>query len=90
MFNYNIKHIQYPNLDLQHELKSSLIHLLPIFCGLACEDPRKHLKGFHIICTTMRPFTVHEEHINLKAFPFSLQYVVKDWLYYLPPGSFTS
>jgi len=35
----------------------------------------------------MRPTTVTEEHIKLKAFPFSLQDAAKNWLYCLPPGS---
>ena len=35
----------------------------------------------------MRPTIVTEEHIKLKAFPFSLQDVAKNWLYCLPPGS---
>jgi len=30
---------------------------------------------------------VIEEHIKLKAFPFSLQDAAKNWLYCLPPGS---
>jgi len=72
------------------ELKSGLIHLLPKFHGLVGEDPHQHLKEFHIVCTTMRPSRVPEEHIKLKAFPFSLQDATKDWLYYLPPRSVTS
>ena len=31
--------IQYPDLDVDFELKSGLIHLLPKFHGLAGEDP---------------------------------------------------
>ena len=80
--------IQYP--DEQCELKSGLIHLLPKFHGLAGEDPHKHLKEFHTVCTTMRPAGVTDEHIKLKAFPFSLQDAAKDWLYYLPAGSVTN
>ncbi|RDY06542.1 hypothetical protein CR513_09458, partial [Mucuna pruriens] len=38
-----------------YELKSGLIHLLPKFHGLAGEDPHKHLKEFHVVCSTMRP-----------------------------------
>nr|AFN88198.1 retropepsin-like protein [Phaseolus vulgaris] len=80
--------IQYP--DGQCELKSGLIHLLPKFHGLAGEDPHKHLKKFHTMCTTMRPAGVTEKHIKLKAFPSSLQDAAKDWLYYLPAGSVTN
>ncbi|RDX90031.1 hypothetical protein CR513_28150, partial [Mucuna pruriens] len=38
-----------------YKLKSSLIHLLPKFHGLAGEDPHKQLKEFHVVCSTMRP-----------------------------------
>ncbi|RDX98296.1 hypothetical protein CR513_18805, partial [Mucuna pruriens] len=34
---------------------SGLIHLLPKFHGLARGDPHKHLKEFHVVCSTMRP-----------------------------------
>ncbi|KAL0313689.1 UNVERIFIED_CONTAM: hypothetical protein Scaly_2909900 [Sesamum calycinum] len=37
--------IEYPTLDVDFELKSGLIHLLPISRGLASEDPHKHLKA---------------------------------------------
>ncbi|KAH9659732.1 hypothetical protein KPL70_023966 [Citrus sinensis] len=38
----------------------------------------------------MRPQGVTEEQIKLRAFPFSLDGLAKDWLYYLPPGSITT
>ncbi|XP_052176648.1 uncharacterized protein LOC127790952 [Diospyros lotus] len=82
--------IQYPQLDATFELKSGLIHLLPKFHGLAGEDPHKHLKEFHVVCSTMRPQGVDEEQIKLRAFPFSLDGAAKDWLYYLPPAAITS
>ena len=82
--------IQYPDVDAPFELKSGLIHLLPKFHGLAGEDPHKHLKEFHIVCSTMRPQGIPEDHIKLKAFPFSLNDGAKDWLYYLHPTSVTS
>ncbi|RDX62379.1 hypothetical protein CR513_59302, partial [Mucuna pruriens] len=59
-----------------YELKSNLIHLLPKFHGLAGEDPHKHLKEFHV--------GIPEDHIKMKAFPFSLDGVAKDWLYLQP------
>ncbi|XP_010247874.1 PREDICTED: uncharacterized protein LOC104590819 [Nelumbo nucifera] len=34
--------------DVNFELKSGLIHLLPIFHGLAGENPHKHLKELHV------------------------------------------
>lgn len=53
--NYQPLCIQYPDLDADFELKSGLIHLLPKFHGLAGEDPHKHLKEFHVVCSTMKP-----------------------------------
>ncbi|XP_052203099.1 uncharacterized protein LOC127808569 [Diospyros lotus] len=82
--------IQYPQLQVNFELKSGLIHLLPKFHGLAGEDPHKHLKEFHVVCSTMRPQGVDEEQIKLRAFPFSLDGAAKDWLYYLPPVAITN
>ncbi|RDX86082.1 Retrovirus-related Pol polyprotein, partial [Mucuna pruriens] len=72
-----------PQLELAqtYELKSGLIHLLPKFHGLAEEDPYKHLKEFHVVCSTMRPQGILEDYIKIKAFPFSLDGAVKDWLY---------
>ncbi|XP_048229526.1 uncharacterized protein LOC125370008 [Ricinus communis] len=40
--------ITFPNIAVDFELKSGLIHLLPSFHGCAGEDPHKHLKEFHI------------------------------------------
>ncbi|KAF1895977.1 hypothetical protein Lal_00015762 [Lupinus albus] len=54
------------------------------------QDPHKHLKEFHIVCSTMKPHDVMEDHICLKAFPHSLEGPAKDWLYYLAPSSITS
>ncbi|KAH9751080.1 hypothetical protein KPL71_014142 [Citrus sinensis] len=81
--------IQYVDLEVNFELKSDLIHLLPKFHGFAGEDPHKHLKEFHVVCSSMRPQGVTEEQIKLRAFLFSLDGLAKDWLYYLPPGSIT-
>ncbi|KAL0423829.1 UNVERIFIED_CONTAM: hypothetical protein Sradi_0917700 [Sesamum radiatum] len=47
--------IEYPTLDVDFELKSGLIHLLPTFRGLVGEDPHKHIKEFHVVCSGMRP-----------------------------------
>ena len=82
--------IQYPNLEVAFELKSGLIHLLPTFHGFAGEDPNKHLKEFHVVCSSMRPTGVTEEQIKLRAFPFSLADSAKEWLYYLPSGTITT
>nr|KYP33181.1 hypothetical protein KK1_045989 [Cajanus cajan] len=89
-FTYESLCIQYPEEDVPFVLKTRLIHLLPKFHGRAGGDPHKHLKEFHIVCSTMRPHNVPEDHIYLKAFSFSLEDLAKDWLYYLAPGSITS
>ncbi|RDX99218.1 hypothetical protein CR513_17765, partial [Mucuna pruriens] len=75
--------IQYPQLEpaQTYELKSGLIHLLPKFHGLAGEDPHKHLKEFHVVCSTMRLQGILEDYIKMKAFSFSLDGAAKDWLY---------
>ena len=82
-FTYESLCIQYPDEGIPYVLKTGLIHLLPKFHGLAGENPHKHLKEFHIVCSTMKPPDVQEDHIFLKAFPHSLEGVAKDWLYYL-------
>ncbi|KAL0406330.1 UNVERIFIED_CONTAM: hypothetical protein Slati_3946900 [Sesamum latifolium] len=82
--------IEYPTLDVDFELKPGLIHLLPTFRGLAGEDPHKHLKEFHVVCSGMRPQGVTEEQVKLRVFPFSLGEKAKDWLYSLPSGSIVS
>ncbi|XP_073315872.1 uncharacterized protein [Primulina huaijiensis] len=82
--------IQFPTTDATFEIKSGLIHLLPTFRGLAGEDPHKHLKEFHIVCTAMKPQGITEEQISMRAFPFSLADKAKDWLYYLPSETITT
>ncbi|WCJ30088.1 hypothetical protein M5689_011671 [Euphorbia peplus] len=57
--------IRYPNLDVSFELKSELIHLLPKFHGIESESPHKHLKQFHVVCSSMRPQGVTEEQVKL-------------------------
>ncbi|RDX77624.1 Pro-Pol polyprotein, partial [Mucuna pruriens] len=47
-----------------YELKSGLIHLLPKFHGLVGEDPYKHLKEFHVVCSMMRPGDTGRLHQN--------------------------
>ncbi|RDX65178.1 hypothetical protein CR513_56181, partial [Mucuna pruriens] len=52
-----LKELATPNVPAQtYELKSGLIHLLPKFHGLVGKDPHKHLKEFHVVCSTMRPY----------------------------------
>ncbi|KAL0400274.1 UNVERIFIED_CONTAM: hypothetical protein Sradi_2370700 [Sesamum radiatum] len=81
---------EYPDLKVNFELKSGLIHLLPTFRGLAGEDQHKHLKEFHVVCSGMRRQGITEEQVKLRAFPFSLAEQAKDWLYLLPSGSITT
>ncbi|XP_061353943.1 uncharacterized protein LOC133298627 [Gastrolobium bilobum] len=88
--NYQPLCIRYPDLSIAFELKSGLIHLLPKFHGLAGGDPHKHLKEFHVVCSTMKPQGVDEEQIKMRAFPFSLDGGAKDWFYYLQPSSIGS
>ncbi|GAU18578.1 hypothetical protein TSUD_325700 [Trifolium subterraneum] len=72
--NYNGLCIEYADVTVPFELKSGLIHLLPRFSGLPGEDPHKHLKEFQVVCSTpLRPEGITEDHIKLRAFPFSLQ-----------------
>ena len=82
--------IDYSDLDASFELRSGLIHLLPTFRGLAGEDPNKHLKEFHVVCSIMKAQGISEEQIKLRAFPFFLADLAKDWLYYVPSGSIAS
>ncbi|RDX98444.1 hypothetical protein CR513_18632, partial [Mucuna pruriens] len=63
-----------------YELKSGLIHLLQKFHGLAGEDMHKHLKEFHVVCSTMRPQRIPKDYIKMKAFSFSLDGAAGDWL----------
>jgi len=89
--NYNGFCIDYLAANAPFELKPGLIHLLPKFSGFADEDPYRHLKEFHVVCSTpLRPEGITEDHIKLRAFPFSLQGSAKEWIYYLEPNSVTS
>ncbi|KAL0294050.1 UNVERIFIED_CONTAM: hypothetical protein Sradi_6905400 [Sesamum radiatum] len=63
--------IEYPTLDVDFELKFGLIHLLPTFRGLAGEDPYKHLKEFHMVCSGMRPQGVTEEQVTKQKIDFT-------------------
>jgi hypothetical protein len=67
------------NIDnnVNFELKSGFIHLVPTFNGLAGEDPHTHLKEFHMVCVGMKLNEVDEEQVKLKAFPFSLKRAAK-------------
>ncbi|KAL0355123.1 UNVERIFIED_CONTAM: hypothetical protein Sradi_3959200 [Sesamum radiatum] len=79
--------IEYPNLHVDFEMKSGLIHLLHNFRGVAGEDPHKHIKEFHVMRSGMISQGVIEEQVKLQAFPFSLGEKAKNWLYSLHSGS---
>jgi len=74
------------NIDnnVNFELKSSLIHLLPIFNGLIGEDPHTHLKEFLMVFVGMKPNGIDEEQVKLKAFPLSLKRAAKAWFFSIP------
>ncbi|KAK8284369.1 hypothetical protein V6Z12_D08G155600 [Gossypium hirsutum] len=82
--------ITYPALDRPLKLNSGFLNFLPKFNRLPGEDPYRHINGFLITCSTMQPDGIEEKQIKLRAFPFSLQGLANDWLYYMPPGSFTT
>ncbi|RDX98174.1 hypothetical protein CR513_18943, partial [Mucuna pruriens] len=80
-----LKELATPDVLAQtYELKYGLIHLLPKFHDLAGENPYKHLKEFHVVCSTKRPQGIPKDYIKMKAFPFSLDGAAKDWLYLQP------
>ncbi|KAK8504668.1 hypothetical protein V6N12_046917 [Hibiscus sabdariffa] len=82
--------ITFPQGDTPFQLKTGLIHLLPTFHGLPSESPHRHLSEFHLVCSSMKPQGVSEDQIKLRAFPFSLSGIAKEWLFYLPPNSITT
>ena len=74
-------------LENEHlELKTGLINLLPTFHGISSEDPHKFLKDFHLACMARNP-RVRDDEMKLRAFPFALKDLAREWLYSLPPGS---
>ena len=68
--------IRYHQLEVAFELKSGMIHLLPTFYGFAGEDPNKHLKEFHVVCSSMKPTGIFEEQVKLRAFSFFFWLIV--------------
>jgi len=82
--------ITYAILDKPLKLNSGFINLLPKFHGLAREDPYRHISEFLITYSAMVPEGIPEDQIRLRAFPFFLLGNAKDWLYYMPAGSFST
>ena len=54
-FDQQLLCIDYPPLEVTFELKLGMIHLLSTFHGFVGEDPNKHLKEFHVVCSSMKP-----------------------------------
>ncbi|KAK8997997.1 hypothetical protein V6N11_012531 [Hibiscus sabdariffa] len=73
--------ITFPNGEVPFSLKTGLIHLLPTFHGLPNENPHKRLKEFHMDCLSTKPHEVLDDQIKLRAFPFSLSDLAKDWFF---------
>ncbi|XP_016167703.1 uncharacterized protein LOC107610132 [Arachis ipaensis] len=76
--------VRHPELNANFELKTTLIHLLPMFYGLSAQDPVRHLRDFQGVCSTTRQEGSNEVAIWLFAFPFSLVGIAKEWFYTLP------
>ena len=61
--------------------------MLPVFRGLANENPYQHVREFEDICGTMKYHQMTEESLKLRLFPFSLKERAKSWLLSLQLGS---
>ncbi len=72
------------------EIKKGVVQVLPRFGGELGEDPVKHMHGFHVVCSSMKPREASEELFLMKAFPLTLKGRANDWFLYLPTGSIKS
>ncbi|CAN6445452.1 unnamed protein product [Victoria cruziana] len=70
----------------QYEIKVATINMLPLFHGLANEDPYRHLDLFLDVCATVKISHVEDGALRLRLFLFSLKDRARDWLKYLPPS----
>ena len=50
--------IDTPQLEVAFEFKSGMICLLPTFHRLSGEDLNKHLKEFHVVCSSVKPLGI--------------------------------
>uniref|UniRef100_A0A803NF64 Uncharacterized protein n=1 Tax=Chenopodium quinoa TaxID=63459 RepID=A0A803NF64_CHEQI len=73
--------IVFPKLENPLKLNSGFLILLPKFYGNSGENPYRLLKEFKVVCSSMNPKGVEQEHIRFHAFPISLQDPAKEWLY---------
>ncbi|RDY01898.1 hypothetical protein CR513_14720, partial [Mucuna pruriens] len=64
--NRTLKELAIPDV-----LYQPLIHLLPKFHCLAGEDPYKHLKEFHVVCSMIRPQGIPKDYIKIKPVMFN-------------------
>ncbi|KAK0572206.1 hypothetical protein LWI29_027842 [Acer saccharum] len=82
--------ITLPNNNVNFEIKSGIIHLLPQFYGKPEKDPHIHIKDFFAVCATILNGGASDEEIWLRLFPFSLKEKAKEWFYSLPSASITT
>jgi len=64
-----------------------MIHMLPVFRGLANENPYQHVREFKHICGAMKYNQMTEESLKLRLFSFFLKEKAKLWLLSLQPSS---
>ena len=67
-----------PELEVTFEFKSGFLHLIPTFHRFVGEEPNKHLKEFHMVCTRLKLVGVAKKDIKMRAFPFSLANSAKE------------
>ena len=60
-------------LTVNFEIKSGMIQMLPVFRGLANENPYQHVREFEDICGTIKYHQMTEESLKLRLFLFSLK-----------------
>jgi hypothetical protein len=83
--------LQLPNVTMaNHEIKYSIIQMLPSFYGLNKEDPYQHIEEFLEICSTIKLQGFSKDALRMRLFPFSLKHKAKHWLKSLEPNSVTS
>jgi len=62
--------ITLPALTANFEIKSGMIQMLPVFQGLANENPYQHIREFEDIYGTMKYHQMTEEFLKLRFSPF--------------------
>ncbi|KAM1077460.1 hypothetical protein ACFX19_025257 [Malus domestica] len=83
--------IVYPNEEGdEFEIRHHMLEILPIFHGLAHEDPNMHITEFLMGCRNVIVKGFTAESIKLHLFPYSLKDKARAWLFILPSASITS